>query len=185
MALAAVISLRVAGTLLAQPTAKPLWYLGASADRLEFRFRSAGDSVDVACSQIVVPSTWLVVSRVSGPTLIKNARWCREHYARIEGPDQTMQPSQLAGIHAYWTAAVEAASVEETAQIKRCAAKPLLEIEMERGEAIHSALQVAHPFTAEVALPMSLEAALLQLRRPAAVVLLERQDAPCLRFGRS
>ena len=86
----------------------------ASADRLEFRFRSAGDSVDMACSQIVVPSTWLVVSRVSAPTLIKNARWCREHYARIEEPDQTMQLSQLAGIHAYWTAAVEAASIEET-----------------------------------------------------------------------
>ena len=39
--------------------------IGLDADRLEFRFRSAGDSVDVRCSQIVVPSTWLVVSRVS------------------------------------------------------------------------------------------------------------------------
>ena len=58
--------------------------IGLDADRLEFRFRSAGDSVDVACSQIAVPSTWLAVSRVSGPALIKNARWCREHYARIE-----------------------------------------------------------------------------------------------------
>ena len=88
--------------------------IGLDAGRLEFRFRSAGDSVDVRCSQIVVPSTWLVVSRVSGPTLIKNARWCREHFARIEGPDQTMQLSQLAGIHAHWTAAVEAASIDET-----------------------------------------------------------------------
>ncbi|CAL1129875.1 unnamed protein product, partial [Cladocopium goreaui] len=88
--------------------------IGLDADRLEFRFRSAGDSVDVRCSQIMVPSTWLVVSRVSGPTLIKNARWCREHFARIEGPDQTMQLSQLAGIHAHWTAAVEAASIDET-----------------------------------------------------------------------
>ena len=86
--------------------------IGLDADRLEFRFRSAGDSVDVACSQIAVPSTWLAVSRVSGPALIKNARWCREHYARIEGPDQTMQLSQLAGIHAHWTATVEAASID-------------------------------------------------------------------------
>ena len=88
--------------------------IGLEADRLEFRFRSAGDSVDVSCSQIVVPPSWLVVSRVSGPTLIKNARWCREHFARIEGPDQTMQLSQLAGVHAHWTAAVEASSIDET-----------------------------------------------------------------------
>ena len=88
--------------------------IGMDADRLEFRFRSSGDKIDVSCSQVVVPSTWLVVSRVSGPTLVKNAHWCRDHHARIEGPDQTMQLSQLAGIHAHWTAAIEAGSVEET-----------------------------------------------------------------------
>eukprot|EP00435_Cladocopium_sp_Y103_P030717 s2614_g7.t1 len=87
--------------------------IGMDADRLEFRFRSSGDRLDVACSQVVVPSTWLVVSRVSGPTLIKNARWCRENHARIEGPDQTMQLSQLAGVHAHWTASIEATSIEE------------------------------------------------------------------------
>ena len=87
--------------------------IGMDADRLEFRFRSSGDSVDVACSQVVVPATWLVVSRVSGPTLIKNARWCRENHARIEGPDQTMQLSQLAGVHAHWTASIEAAAIED------------------------------------------------------------------------
>eukprot|EP00435_Cladocopium_sp_Y103_P030797 s1508_g7.t1 len=88
--------------------------IGMDADRLEFRFRSAADKIDVSCSQIVVPSTWLVVSRVSGPTLIKNAHWCCDHHARIEGPDQTLQLSQLAGVHAHWTASVEAASIEET-----------------------------------------------------------------------
>ena len=87
--------------------------VGMDADRLEFRFRAAGDKLDVACSQITVPSTWLVVSRVSGPTLIENAKWCRSRAARIEGPDQTMQMSQLAGIHAHWTAATEAQSVED------------------------------------------------------------------------
>eukprot|EP00435_Cladocopium_sp_Y103_P066859 s1306_g29.t1 len=88
--------------------------IGMDANRLEFRFRSAADKIDVSCSQIVVPSTWLVVSRVSGPTLIKNAHWCRDHHARIEGPDQTLQLSQLAAVHAHWTASVEAASIEET-----------------------------------------------------------------------
>ena len=88
--------------------------IGMDADRIEFRFRSAGDALDLSCSQIVAPATWLVVSRVSGPTLIKNAHWCRQHYARIEGPDQTMQLSQLAGIHAHWTASIEAASEDET-----------------------------------------------------------------------
>ena len=88
--------------------------IGLDADRLEFRFRSSGDKLDVSCSQVVVPSTWLVVSRVSGPTLIKNARWCRDHHARIEGPDQAMQLSQLAGIHAHWTAATEAGTIEGT-----------------------------------------------------------------------
>eukprot|EP00435_Cladocopium_sp_Y103_P022786 s1365_g5.t1 len=87
--------------------------VGMDADRLEFRFRAAGDKLDVACSQITVPATWLVVSRVSGPTLIENAKWCRSRAARIEGPDQTMQMSQLAGIHAHWTAATEAQSLEE------------------------------------------------------------------------
>ena len=88
--------------------------IGLDADRVEFRFMSAADRLDVSCSTLAVPSTWLVVSRVSGPTLIRNAKWCREHFGRIEGPDQVMQLSQLAGIHAHWTATVEASSIEET-----------------------------------------------------------------------
>ena len=39
--------------------------IGVDADRLEFRFRSAGDDVDLACSQITVPSTWLTLSRLT------------------------------------------------------------------------------------------------------------------------
>ena len=61
---------------------------GLDADRLEFRFLSAGDRLDVAASTCSVPPSWLVVSRVSGPTLIRNANWCRSKYARIESPDQ-------------------------------------------------------------------------------------------------
>ena len=86
---------------------------GQDADRLEFRFYSAADRLDVACSTCAAPPSWLIVSRVSGPTLIKNANWCRNHMARIEGPDQTLQLSQLASVHAHWTAEMEAKSEDE------------------------------------------------------------------------
>ena len=46
---------------------------GQDADRLEFRFYSAADCLDVACSTCAAPPSWLIVSRVSGPTLIKDA----------------------------------------------------------------------------------------------------------------
>ena len=88
--------------------------LGLDADRLEFKFTSAQDTLNVACGTLAVPATWLVVSRVSGPTLVKNARWCHDHYARMEGPDQVMQLSQIAGIHAHWTAGVTADPIEDT-----------------------------------------------------------------------
>ena len=87
---------------------------GMDADRLEFRFLSAADRLDVACSVCSVPPSWLVVSRVSGPTLVRNAAWCREHFARVESPDQALQLAQLAGIHAHWTASVEASREEDT-----------------------------------------------------------------------
>ena len=86
---------------------------GLDADRVEFRFLSAADRLDVGCSTAAIPPTWLVVSRVSGPTLIKNARWCRDHHARIEGPDQTLQMSQLAMVHAHWTVAVDARDMDD------------------------------------------------------------------------
>ena len=86
---------------------------GHDADRLEFRFSSAQDRLDAGCSTTAVPASWMVVSRVSGPTLVKNARWCRENYARVEGPDQTMQMVQLAGIHAHSTSDVTASSIDE------------------------------------------------------------------------
>ena len=56
---------------------------GWDADRLEMRFVSAGDKLDLTCSTISAPASWLMVSRVSGPTLVKNAEWCRRRYARI------------------------------------------------------------------------------------------------------
>ena len=87
---------------------------GVDADRLEFRFLSAADRLDVRASTCSVPPSWLVVSRVSGPNLIKNARWCRDHYARVESPDQQLQLSQLASVHAHWTASTEAPSEDDT-----------------------------------------------------------------------
>ena len=69
---------------------------GMDADRIEFRFWSAADRLDVACSSCSVPPSWLVVSRVSGPTLIQNANWCRKKFARIESPGKS-RPSSSAG----------------------------------------------------------------------------------------
>ena len=74
----------------------------------------AGDRLDVACRTMEVPPSWLVASRVSGPTLIKNVRWIREHGARVECPDQALQLSQLAAVHAHWTAATEARDEGDT-----------------------------------------------------------------------
>lgn len=82
--------------------------MGLDADKLEFRFFSTSDRMDVRCSTCSVPPSWLVVSRVSGPTLIQSAKWCREHFARVEAPDQALQLNQLAAIHAHWTASTEA-----------------------------------------------------------------------------
>ena len=81
---------------------------GLDADRTEFRFWSAADRLDAACSSCAVPPSWLVVSRVSGPTLVQNAAWCRKKFARIESPDQALQLAQLASVHAHWTAAIDA-----------------------------------------------------------------------------
>ena len=88
--------------------------LGADADRLETRFLSAGDRLDMSASTARVPPTWLVFSRISGPTLIRNARWCRDHGARVECPDQQLQLAQLAAVHANWTSKIEAPTEEET-----------------------------------------------------------------------
>ena len=87
---------------------------GMDADRIEFRFWSAADRLDVACSSCSVPPSWLVVSRVSGPTLIQNANWCRKKFTRIESPDQALQLAQLASVHAHWTAAINAESEADT-----------------------------------------------------------------------
>lgn len=39
---------------------------------------------------------------------MQNAAWCRKKFARIESPDQALQLSQLASVHAHWTAAINA-----------------------------------------------------------------------------
>ena len=80
--------------------------LGADADRLEMRFWSASDRLDISAKTASIPSSWLV--------LIRNAKWCRDHGARVEGPDQALQFSQLAAIHAHWTAKIEASSSDDT-----------------------------------------------------------------------
>ena len=59
-------------------------------------------------------------------------------------------------------------------QLKRGAAKPLLHVEMEPGQAIEAALNVIHPFTIEAPLAAMEEVAVLQLRRPSEVIMAER-----------
>ena len=59
-------------------------------------------------------------------------------------------------------------------QLKRGAAKPLLEVELEPGQAIKAALQVVHPFTVPVSLEAAAETALGRLARPVHQILAER-----------
>eukprot|EP00435_Cladocopium_sp_Y103_P034728 s2383_g9.t1 len=61
-------------------------------------------------------------------------------------------------------------------QLKRGAAKPLLEVEMEPGQAIQAALQIVHPFSMAVQLDVAEERALLSLSRPADVIVAEREQ---------
>ena len=61
-------------------------------------------------------------------------------------------------------------------QLKRGAAKPLFEFELEPGQAIEFALRALHPFAQEVPLDAAADQALSQLQRPASVVVQERAD---------
>ena len=60
-------------------------------------------------------------------------------------------------------------------QLKRGAAKPLLELEMECGQAIEFALSVIHPFTVPAQLPADLRRALHALCEPSSRVLASRK----------
>ena len=76
--------------------------VGNDADRLEFRYRDANNRMDLKCSRTSVPGTWLTVSHISGPTLIRTINSVRENKARVEGPEQTEQFAQLAAVHQGW-----------------------------------------------------------------------------------
>ena len=56
-----------------------------------FRYRDANNRIDMKCARTSVPSTWLVVSHISGPTLIQTINRVRDQRARVEGPEQTEQ----------------------------------------------------------------------------------------------
>lgn len=76
--------------------------VGNDADRVEFRYRDSNNRIDLKCSRTSVPGTWLTVSHISGPTLIRTITSVREQRARVEGPEQTEQFAQLAAIHQGW-----------------------------------------------------------------------------------
>ena len=80
----------------------------SACSRFELRvcLRSSDDAVgndaDLKCSRTSVPGTWLIVSHISGPTLIQTIKSVRENKARVEGPEQTEQFAQLAAVHENW-----------------------------------------------------------------------------------
>ncbi|CAE7942400.1 unnamed protein product, partial [Symbiodinium necroappetens] len=76
--------------------------VGNDADRVEFRYRDSNNRIDLKCSRTSVPTTWLTVSHISGPTLIQTISRCRDQRARVEGPEQTEQFAQLAAAHQGW-----------------------------------------------------------------------------------
>ena len=51
--------------------------VGNDADRIEFRFRDANNRIDVKAARASVPATWLTVSHISGPNLVKTIQEVR------------------------------------------------------------------------------------------------------------
>ena len=83
--------------------------IGSSSD--------ANNRLDLKCARTSVPGTWLTVSHISGPTLIRTIQDVRSARARVEGPEQTEQFAQLAAIHQdWWTARVGGSSHRERNQ---------------------------------------------------------------------
>ena len=112
------------GSVVAGDNARSRWELrvcsrasdeavGNDADRVEFRFRDANNRLDLKCARTSVPGTWLTVSHISGPTLIRTIQDVRQARARVEGPEQTEQFAQLAAIHQDWWTARVASSPED------------------------------------------------------------------------
>ena len=72
---------------------------GNDADRVDFRYRDANNRIDLKCGRASVPQTWLTISHISGPSLIRMINDGRAQGARIEGPQHIEQFAQLAAIH--------------------------------------------------------------------------------------
>lgn len=85
------------------------------------------------------------------------------------------------GTPARWKTHRQAATAQKALasgyQLKRGAVKPLLEVELEPGQAIQWALQVDHPFTLPAALDQDLESAIMAVMSAPAQVLLARVTA--------
>ena len=112
------------GTVVAGDFARSRWELrvcsrasddavGNDADRIEFRFRDANNRIDVKAARASVPATWLTVSHISGPNLVRTIQEVRRGGARVEGPEQTEQFAQLAAIHQSWWETSVAARPDE------------------------------------------------------------------------
>ena len=91
--------------------------MGNDADRIEFRYRDSNNQMDCRAMRVMVPSTWLVVSHISGPALIETIKKARDQGCRIEGPEQIAQFSQLAAIHSNWFEGSETDAIDDPERV--------------------------------------------------------------------
>ena len=63
---------------------------GNVSDSMDFRFIDATNRIDVRCSRLSVPPTWLVASRILGLALLEAIRQIRAAGGRVEGPQQVV-----------------------------------------------------------------------------------------------
>ena len=75
---------------------------GSDADRLEFRFRDSVNHIEVACKTTAAPAEWILISHITGQTLVNAVTGARSSGGRVEGPDQAMNYAQLNSLHERW-----------------------------------------------------------------------------------
>lgn len=127
---------------------------------------------------------WILCSCIAvniKEVMLRSLRHLHASFA-LEVPAADRKRALLSG--KLWAVHRQAATAQKALQagyqLKRGATKPLLEVELEPGQAVQWVLSVIHPFTCSAALPGALERALVQVATaPAAVV---QQRAQLLQF---
>ena len=127
---------------------------------------------------------WILCSCIAvniKEVMLRSLRHLHASFA-LEVPAADRKRALLSG--KLWAVHRQAATAQKALQagyqLKRGATKPLLEVELEPGQAVQWVLSVIHPFTCSASLPGALERALVQVATaPAAVV---QQRAQLLQF---